>query len=180
MKKIILLLTIAISAGLVNCASVAKDNVSIHPTINTDTQNVLTRPTEYTIEIDAATWVEGKSYTGTELLGISFFENRFVSPTLLNKEGYDAYTLDAIHDATKKGKSDAFHLVKAKKEVFAFPFDWLALYKTTTTMVKGHPIKYKFLGPVSDEKADEIYAGGMSKDMYTADTKTPLYPSKAK
>lgn len=161
-----------------NCASIGKDNVSVHPTIKTETQNILTRPTEFTIELDTEKWVEGESYKGSELFGISFFENRFVPPTLLNKEGHDAYTLDAIHSAIQKEKSDAFHLVKAEEELFAFPFSFLAIYKTKQTRVKGHPIKFKFLGPISEEKADSIYAAGLSKTMHAVDPKTPLYPAK--
>jgi hypothetical protein len=178
MKKILPILLLAISSSFYNCASIGKDNVSIHPTVKVDTQNILSRPTEYTIEIDTATWVEGTSYEGTELFGISFFENRFVSPTLLNKEGLDGYTLDAIRDAIDKGKSDAFHLVKAKDEVFNFPHKWFSIYETHKTMVKGHPIKYKFLGPVSEQKADEIYANGLGKGNVALDAKTPLFPAK--
>lgn len=169
MKKVLLLITIAALAGIINCTSVGSDRVSTHPSIKADTQNVVARPTEFTVEIDTNTWVEGKSYKGTELFGISFFENRFVSPTLLNKEGYDAYTLDAIADAINTAKSDSFHVVKAQENTFAFPHKRLPLFATYEVKVKGHPIKHKFLGPVSEQKADEIYAAGMSKDGLSID-----------
>jgi len=178
MKKILLFLSIMLALGLMNCKSIGKERVSIHPTINMETHQIVTRPTESTIEIDVNTWIEGESYKGRELLGISFFENRFISPTLLNKEGYDAYTLDAIHDAVEKGKSDAFHIVKAKSEVFAFPHPRFAIYATYQVKVKGHPIKHKFLGPVSEAKADEIYAAGLTKDGFVVDVKTPLFSNK--
>jgi len=178
MKKILIFLSITLALGLMNCKSMGKDRVSIHPSIKSDNQQVVTRPTESTVEIDVNTWIEGESYKGRELFGIAFFENRFVSPTLLNKEGYDAYTLDAIYDAVEKGKSDSFHVVKSKAEIFAFPHPWFALYATYQVRVKGHPIKHKFLGPVSEQKADEMYAAGLAKDILTIDIGTPLFPAK--
>jgi hypothetical protein len=179
MKKVLLVLLFASMASVYNCASWGKDTATSSPRLSVDTHKVLARPTEYTVEIDTNTWVEGKSYEGTELFGISFFENRFVSPTLLNKEGYDAYTLDAIRDAVKKSNADAFHVVKTKATVFAFPFNRLPLYVTYQVEVKGHPMKYKFLGPVSEAKADEIYANGLSSSGYAMDPSTPLYPAKS-
>jgi len=178
MKKILLFLSIAIALGLMNCKSVGKDRASIHPTIKTDTHQIVSRPTESTVEIDVNTWIEGESFKGKELLGIAFFENRFVSPTLLNKEGYDSYTLDAIYDAVEKGKSDSFHVVKVKAEVYAFPHPWFPLYATYQMRVKGHPVKHKFLGPVSEQKADEMYAAGLAKDILAVDISTPLFPAK--
>jgi hypothetical protein len=178
MKKIILILSIMITLGLMNCKSLGKDRVSIHPTLKSDAHQIITRPTESTVEIDVNTWIEGESYKGKELFGIAFFENRFVSPTLLNKEGYDAYTLDAIYDAVEKGKSDAFHIVKAKAEVFAFPLKQFAIYATYQVKVKGHPVKHKFLGPISEQKADEMYAAGMAKDVLAIDLAVPLFPAK--
>jgi len=199
MKKILPILFVAVAAGFINCASIGKDSVSIQPTLKVDTQNILARPTEYHVEVDTNTWIEGKSYKGRELFGISFFENRFVSPTMLNKEGHDSYTLDAIRNAIydykldeiekekaneyvmsadKYVKHDAMQLVKSRAEVYAFPFKWFAIYKTVEVTVKGHPIKYKFLGPVSEQKADEIYAAGLEKSIYALELKTPLYPAK--
>ena len=178
MKKILLFLSIMIALGLMNCKSFGKDRVSIHPTLKTDAHQIITRPTESTVEIDVNTWIEGESYKGKELFGIAFFENRFVSPTLLNKEGYDAYTLDAIYDAVEKGKSDAFHIVKAKAEIYAFPHNWFAIYATYQVKVKGHPVKHKFLGPISEQKADEMYAAGMAKDVLAVDLNVPLFPAK--
>ena len=114
MKKILLFLSITLALGLMNCKSIGKERVSIHPTIKADTHRIVARPTESTVEIDVNTWVEGESYKGRELFGIAFFENRFVSPTLLNKEGYDGYTLDAIHDAVEKGAYPFFRRTTEK------------------------------------------------------------------
>lgn len=180
MKKIILFLSMMLALGLMNCKSQGKERVSIHPTIKSDTHQIVARPTESTVEIDVNTWVEGESYKGKELFGIAFMENRFVSPTLLNKEGYDAYTLDAIHDAVEKGKSDGFHVVKTKEDSFVFPPKWfpIVFYGTYQVKVKGHPVKHKFLGPVSEQKADELYAAGLIKDGLSIDLDTPLFPAK--
>lgn len=74
MKKLLPLFLLVVAMSFTNCASIGKDNVSVHPTIKTETQNILTRPTEFTIELDTEKWVEGESYKGSELFGISFLK----------------------------------------------------------------------------------------------------------
>lgn len=178
MKKVLLISTLAIAASFIGCKSFGKDNATYHPELGVTTQKVVVRPTESTLEVDHNNWVEGVSYKGKTLFGVPFFENRFVVPTLLNKEGYDPYTLDAINDAIVKANADSFHVVKAQAEVYAFPLKQLPLYSTVIVKVKGHPVKFKFLGPVSEAKADEIYARGASRDGLSLDAATPIYPVK--
>lgn len=179
MKKYVTLVILSTVVGLIGCVSSGKDNATFHPELNTTAQTIVVRPTESTLLVDTNTWVEGVSYEGSELFGISFFENRFVSPTLLGKEGYDAYTLDAINDAIQKSKSDSFQVVKTEVESFVFPSKYFAIYGTYKVSVKGHPVKYKFLGPVSEAKADEVYSRGINTSGLALDgAATPLYPSQ--
>lgn len=178
MKKISLLTAILAAGWFLNCASIAKDVVTTTPAMKAEPHRILIRPTESTLDLDEKKWIEGKSYKGKALLGISFFEDRFNSPTLLNKEGYDAYTLDASNDAIEKNKIDAIQIIKAKEEVYAFPFKYLPLYATYQVTVKGHPVKFKFLGPISEQKADELYSAGLVKGSALQVLDVPLFAAK--